>query len=93
VRARQEVEQPGAACRAARVDGLDLAVAGIQVDDHGFLAVDARQQTSNPKVWAAGDLSGAPQNVYVAVAAATGRAAAVNALGARSRSTTPGCRT
>lgn len=65
--------------RQARHDGLDLAAAGIDADGRGFITVDARQQTTNPKVWAAGDVSGAPQYVYVA--AATGRAAAVNALG------------
>ena len=67
--------------RQPRTDGLDLAVAGIEVDERGFIAVDARQQTSNPKVWAAGDVSGAPQYVYVA--AETGRAAALNALGGK----------
>ncbi|GAA4756081.1 mercury(II) reductase [Modestobacter marinus] len=67
--------------RKARTDGLDLAAAGIEVDERGFIAVDARQQTNNPKVWAAGDVSGAPQYVYVA--AETGRAAAVNALGGK----------
>ncbi|WP_104529725.1 mercury(II) reductase [Blastococcus saxobsidens] len=67
--------------RSARTDGLDLAAAGIEVDERGFIAVDAQQQTTNPKVWAAGDVSGAPQYVYVA--AATGRAAAVNALGGK----------
>jgi mercuric reductase len=67
--------------RGARTDGLDLAAAGIEVDERGFITVDARQQTSNPKVWAAGDVSGAPQYVYVA--AETGRAAAVNALGGK----------
>ena len=65
--------------RQAQTDGLDLAAASIEVDERGFIAVDARQQTTNPRVWAAGDVSGAPQYVYVA--AATGRAAAVNALG------------
>jgi len=65
--------------RTARTDGLDLTAAGIATDGRGFITVDAGQQTSNPKVWAAGDVSGAPQYVYVA--AATGRVAAVNALG------------
>lgn len=65
--------------RQAQTDALNLAAAGIAVDDRGFIAVDARQRTSNPKVWAAGDVTGAPQFVYVA--AETGRAAAVNALG------------
>ncbi len=67
--------------RRARTDGLDLAAAEIEVDERGFIAVDARQQTTNPKVWAAGDVSGAPQYVYVA--AETGRAAALNALGGK----------
>jgi mercuric reductase len=67
--------------RGPRTDGLDLAAAGIAVDERGFITVDARQQTPNPKVWAAGDVSGAPQYVYVA--AETGRAAAVNALGGK----------
>lgn len=65
--------------RQARTDGLDLQVAGIRLDHRGFIEVDARQRTSNSKVWAAGDVSGAPQHVYVA--AATGRVAAVNAFG------------
>lgn len=67
--------------RRAQTDTLNLAAAGVEVDDRGFIAVDARQQTSNPKVWAAGDVTGAPQFVYVA--AETGRAAAVNALGGK----------
>ena len=65
--------------RRARTDGLDLAAAGITTDPRGFITVDRWQRTSNPKVWAAGDVAGAPQYVYVA--AATGRAAATNALG------------
>jgi len=69
--------------RQARYDGLNLAAAGIGTDERGFIAVNARQQTSNPKVWAAGDVSGAPQYVYVA--AATGRVAAINALGGKAK--------
>lgn len=69
--------------RQARYDGLNLAAAGIATDERGFIAVNARQQTSNPKVWAAGDVSGAPQYVYVA--AATGRVAAINALGGKAK--------
>lgn len=65
--------------RAARTDGLGLAAAGVVVDDRGFVVVDEAQRTRNPRVWAAGDVSGAPQYVYVA--AATGRVAAANALG------------
>lgn len=68
--------------RAATTGGMDLAVAGVEVDERGFINVDNHQRTSNPRIWAAGDVSGAPQFVYVA--AATGRVAALNALGKRS---------
>ncbi|WP_276850475.1 FAD-dependent oxidoreductase, partial [Corynebacterium pyruviciproducens] len=60
-------------------DGLDLAAAGVEVDERGFISVDDHQRTSTPRIWAAGDVSGAPQFVYVA--AATGKVAALNALG------------
>jgi len=36
--------------RRARYDGLTLAIAGIDTAEHGFITVDARQRTSNPKV-------------------------------------------
>lgn len=64
--------------RAARTDGLGLAAAGVDVDERGFVVTDEFQRTTNPRVYAAGDVSGAPQYVYVAAAA--GRAAAANAL-------------
>src|SRR5690625_632668 len=64
--------------RLPRIDGLDLAAAGVDVDERGFVVVDEAQRTSTPRVYAAGDVSGAPQYVYVA--AAGGRAAALNAL-------------
>ncbi len=64
--------------RVARTDGLDLAAAAVDVDKQGFIAVNETQRTSNPRVYAAGDVSGAAQYVYVA--AAGGRAAALNAL-------------
>lgn len=64
--------------RTARTDGLGLAAAGIAVDDHGFVVIDKEQRTSNAKVFAAGDVAGGPQFVYVA--AAQGNVAADNAL-------------
>ena len=65
--------------RIANTAELGLAAARIETDDRGFIVVDANQGTSNPRVFAAGDVSGAPQYVYVA--AQTGRAAAATALG------------
>ena len=65
--------------RVTRSESLGLPAAGIEVDGRGFIAVDQTQRTSNPRIFAAGDVTGAPQFVYVA--AATGRVAALNALG------------
>jgi mercuric reductase len=67
-----------AAGRDARVVDLDLDAAGVKVDDDGFVAVDDELRTSNPRVFAAGDVTGAHQYVYVA--AAQGNLAAENAL-------------
>ncbi len=64
--------------RRARTDGLDLAAAGVLTDVRGFVVTDEHQRTSNQRVFAAGDVSGAAQFVYVAAAA--GRVAALNAL-------------
>jgi len=69
--------------RVARTDGLGLPAAGMDVDARGYVVVDEAQRTSNPRVWAAGDVCGAPQYVYVA--AATGRVAAANARGENRR--------
>lgn len=69
--------------RAPRTDGLDLATARVATDARGFVTVDEEQRTSNPIVFAAGDVTGAPQYVYVA--AATGKIAAHNALGGHDR--------
>lgn len=67
-----------AAGRAPRVADLDVAAAGIALDERGFIAVDGEQRSSNRRVFAAGDVTGGPQFVYTA--AAQGNAAAENAL-------------
>jgi mercuric reductase len=53
------------------LDGLDLERAGIDVTDRGMLVLDDELRTTNPKVFAAGDVTGAPQFVYVAGAQGT----------------------
>lgn len=65
--------------RSANTSDLGLAAAGVETDSRGFIAVDQQQRTTNPRVFAAGDVSGAPQYVYVA--AQTGHVAAAGALG------------
>lgn len=65
--------------RTAHTAALGLVAAGVRTDARGFVAVDEHQRTTNPRVFAAGDVSDAPQFVYVA--AQTGHAAAAGALG------------
>jgi mercuric reductase len=50
----------------------------VQLGDHGQVVVDEQLRTSNPRIWAAGDVPGHPQYVYVA--AAHGALVAANAL-------------
>ena len=69
--------------RRPRLRDLGLQAAAIEVNQRGFLRVDNRLATSNPRVFAAGDAAGLPQFVYVA--AQSGRVAARNALGASER--------
>jgi mercuric reductase len=65
--------------RFANTGDLGLDAAGVKTDERGFVVVDAHQRTTNPQIFAAGDVSGAPQYVYVA--AQTGHVAAAGALG------------
>ncbi len=44
--------------RVPNTDDLGLEVAGIDVDGHGYIQVDAALQSSNPHVWALGDCNG-----------------------------------
>lgn len=64
--------------RRANTELLALERAGVETNEQGQVAVDPTLRTSNPRVFAAGDVTPAPQFVYVA--AAMGAAAAENAL-------------
>ena len=64
--------------RRPNTAGLSLDVAGVAVDSRGAVVTDQRLRTANPRVWAAGDVTGAPQFVYVS--AYQGALAAGNAL-------------
>lgn len=66
--------------RRPRHGDLGLEAAGVEVDGRGFIRVDEHLTTTNPRIYAAGDVAGLPQFVYVA--AQSGRVAAQNALGA-----------
>jgi mercuric reductase len=64
--------------RRPNTAGMGLDKAGIELTDRGAISVDERLRTTNPRVWAAGDVTGHPQFVYVA--AYEGNLAARNAL-------------
>lgn len=47
-------------------DGLGLDGVGVKVGDRGQVVVNDGLGSSNPRIWAAGDVTGHPQFVYVA---------------------------
>ncbi len=52
--------------RRPRTDGLGLEHVGVELGAGGEVRVDADLSTSHPRIWAAGDVTGHPQFVYVA---------------------------
>jgi mercuric reductase len=67
-----------AAGRRPVTAGLYLESAGVKTGARGEIVIDEQMRTANPRIWAAGDVTGGPQFVYVA--AAQGSRAAANAL-------------
>jgi mercuric reductase len=59
-------------------DGLGLERVGVKTGERGEVVVDEYLRTGNPRIWAAGDVTGHPDFVYVA--AAHGTLVADNAL-------------
>jgi mercuric reductase len=64
--------------RRARTAGLGLEEAGVELDSRGHVVTDDQMRTTNPSIYAAGDVTTQPQFVYVA--ALGGSIAAENAL-------------
>ena len=64
--------------RVARLDGLHVERAGLQVDRRGVLSVNAYGQTAVPHIYAAGDVIGPPS--LASVSMEQGRRAARHAL-------------
>jgi mercuric reductase len=69
-----------AAGRGPAVAALGLEAAGV-ASGRGGIAVDARLRTSQPTVWAAGDVLGLPYGAFTHVARRLGAEVARNALG------------
>jgi mercury(II) reductase len=67
-----------AAGRAPNVEDLDLEAAGVAQEPNGAIKVDDRLRTTRPSTYAAGDVTGRDQFVYMAAYGA--KLAATNAL-------------
>ncbi|MEL4358571.1 MULTISPECIES: mycothione reductase [unclassified Luteococcus] len=52
--------------RVPNADGLDLDKAGVTVDEDGYVVVDEHQRTSQPHIWALGDVCSRDQLKHVA---------------------------
>ena len=64
--------------RRPRTSKLRLDRAGVDVDAHGVVGVDEHLRTTNPRIWAAGDITGHAQLTHLAGVHAT--LAVTNAL-------------
>jgi mercuric reductase len=64
--------------RQPNTAGLELEHVGVETDANGAIVINEFQQTSNPRIYAVGDVTTNPELVYVAAAA--GAVAARNAL-------------
>ena len=64
--------------RRPNTERLGLEQAGVKLDDRGAIVVDDELRTANPRIYGAGDVTGAPQFVYVS--AYEGALAVDNAL-------------
>jgi glutathione reductase (NADPH) len=53
--------------RMANVDGIGLETAGVALTEHRHIAVDRFSRTSNPKIYAVGDVTGRSQLTPVAI--------------------------
>ena len=69
--------------RRARTATLGLDAAKVEVDQRGHVVIDHHLQTTNDRIYAAGDVTNHPQFVYVA--ALGGNIAAENAIRGTSR--------
>lgn len=65
-------------------EGMGLEQAGVHVDDGGYVVIDELCRTSQPHIYAAGDLSG--KLPLSSVASMQGRRIAEDVMGVRSRS-------
>lgn len=53
--------------RTPNTDGIGLEAAGVEIDAHGHIRVDAKLRTTAEGVWAVGDCAGSPHFTHVAL--------------------------
>ena len=53
--------------RRPETAALNLGAAGIETDSRGAIVVDSHLKTTNPHVWAVGDVKGGPQFTYISL--------------------------
>ncbi len=73
-----------AAGRRPNTEGLGLKEAGVTLNAKGGIVVNATMRSSNPMVYAAGDVTG--RDMFVYMAAYGGKLAALNAVGGEEHS-------
>jgi len=56
-----------AAGRIPNTAGIGLKEAGVELDEHGYIRVNERLETSASGVWAIGECAGSPQFTHVSV--------------------------
>jgi mercuric reductase len=78
--------------RKPNTDGLGLENVNVELDNSGAIIVDKYQQTSNPAIYATGDVTNNPKFVYVAASGGSiaGQNALSNTQKALDLSTVPG---
>ena len=64
--------------RQPNTEGMGLDQVGVRLDQIGAILINEYQQTSNPSIYASGDVTPNPDYVYVA--AASGSLAVINAM-------------
>ena len=52
--------------RTANTDGIGLDQTGVELDEHGYIKINERLQTTADHIWAMGDCAGSPQFTHVA---------------------------
>ena len=52
--------------RKANTEGIGLELTGVQLDQHGYIKVNDRLETTSANIWAMGDCAGSPMFTHVA---------------------------